>query len=823
MPVQRSFGVLGNYMRSIVRNFYKHRFYSFLNIVGLSIGFSVLIGAIIYFHYETHFESFHKKAEQIFRLTYQFTPTDGATVHWARTPFDYVNNLPQDLPGIKTHIRFQNHERKYVRVGQEKFRPQHTYVTDKDVFDVFSFTLVAGNPATALAEPHAIVLTQSLAEKYFGDQDPMDQEIFVIGDLDNSETSYRVTGVMEDLPPNTHLPVDMLLSYKDLSERKGWAYSYLLLQPGTDIEVIEDRMTSFVRKYEDEESAQRLSFVFQPLPSIHLNSNLTREIVPNGRAFYVRIVGIGGMFILLIAVINFMNLHSAMALGRAKEIGMRKILGASRRQLVAYLFLESVTSNILALLLGSAIVYTSFPLLQRFVPVYAIMNMGWLAAIMIAVAFACGLVAGIYPVMLLMSIQPMATVRISKTFSFVRRESPFNLKRVMVTLQFCISIIFVGSAVVVYQQFRYLGEKNLGMQRDQVVAIPGVPDNVKANFITFKNMVTQVPGIVGVAACMEVPSREIRDAGPVLVKGVNDDPAMAPNMDIQIIDHDFVNLLGIGFIAGGNIPESLLDDGLASDSTMSAENYLFNKRRAYLINETAMRRLGWQSPEDAIGQLINWSIGTFTLDYGPIVGVVRDFHQETLKNNVDPIVMVYEPVWLRTFLIKVKPDDMESYIQSIQATWDKLFPLYPMEYYFLDDLYENLYQSERVQLKLLYLFSGLAIIIAFIGLVGLTTYALKTRTKEIAIRKVMGASIPDLIRLIGREYLLVLLIGGSLAIPVSIYFLRQWLSTFAYRVDISPFTYLMTLSIAGLLLVVTISLQTFRSASASPADTLRDE
>jgi putative ABC transport system permease protein len=451
------------------------------------------------------------------------------------------------------------------------------------------------------------------------------------------------------------------------------------------------------------------------------------------------------------------------------------------------------------------------------------MNMGWLAAIMIAVAFACGLVAGIYPVMLLMSIQPMATVRISKTFSFVRRESPFNLKRVMVTLQFCISIIFVGSAVVVYQQFRYLGEKNLGMQRDQVVAIPGVPDNVKANFITFKNMVTQVPGIVGVAACMEVPSREIRDAGPVLVKGVNDDPAMAPNMDIQIIDHDFVNLLGIGFIAGGNIPESLLDDGLASDSTMSAENYLFNKRRAYLINETAMRRLGWQSPEDAIGQLINWSIGTFTLDYGPIVGVVRDFHQETLKNNVDPIVMVYEPVWLRTFLIKVKPDDMESYIQSIQATWDKLFPLYPMEYYFLDDLYENLYQSERVQLKLLYLFSGLAIIIAFIGLVGLTTYALKTRTKEIAIRKVMGASIPDLIRLIGREYLLVLLIGGSLAIPVSIYFLRQWLSTFAYRVDISPFTYLMTLSIAGLLLVVTISLQTFRSASASPADTLRDE
>jgi len=822
-PQSRS-SVFSSYFILILRNFYKNRFYTFLNLIGLSIGFTAFLYTLIYVHFETNFENFHTKSAQIYRVTHQYDPGEGFKVHWARISFDYINELPNDIPGVKNLIRFQNQERKYIRIGQEKFRPDHAYVTDKEVFEVFGFNLIAGNPATALAEPHSIVITKSFAKKYFGDQVPINKEIFVIGDFDKTETSHRITGVMEDVPSNTHLPVNMLISFKDKNERSGWAYTYILLQDKTKIEEIEARIPEFVRKYEDPDAAKRLSIFFQPLQDIHLHSNLAREIVPNGKIFYVKIVAFAGIFILIIALINFMNLNSAMALGRAKEIGMRKIMGASKRQLAAYLFIESITNNMLALCMGSLIGYLSFPLLQRIVPLQVLLDFGWLAIIMIVIAIVCGLASGLYPVLLLVSLKPMDTVRSSKTFSFVKKESPFNLKRVMVTLQFCISIIFVGSAIVAYNQFRYLNEKNLGMNRDQIIAIPGVPDKVKDNFLTFKNTLSTYPGIMGVAACMEVPSREIRDSGPVLIEGVNDDPTKAPIVDVQIIDHEFAELLGLEFLAGGNIPQSL-GTGTVPEFTeeLTIQKYLFDQRRAYIINETAMRQLGWKSPEEAIGQKINWSIGDMQLAHGPIAGVVRDFHQETLKNKVDPIVMVYEPVWLRTFLIKVETENIQESIEKIRATWDKMFPLYPMEYYFLDDLYENLYKGERVQLQLLYIFSSLAIVIAFIGLVGLIAYALKTRVKEIAIRKVMGASISDLVRLISKEYLAILLVGGALAIPISIYALNQWLSSFAYRVDISPISYVVTLSVISVLLILIIGLQTLRGTLINPAETLRDE
>lgn len=540
--------------------------------------------------------------------------------------------------------------------------------------------------------------------------------------------------------------------------------------------------------------------------------------------FYVRIAAAAGIFILIIALVNFINLNTAMALGRAKEIGLRKVMGARHHQLTSYLLAESVMSNLMALAIGSGIVYLTYPWFRNLITVDFLFNSWVLAAGMIVIAIVCGLVSGIYPLLLLTSLKPLEVVRGNKILSFVKMESPFTLKRVMVTLQFFVSIVLVGSALIAYDQFRYLNEKNPGMERDQVIAIPGVPDQIKSGFLTFKEHLTSLPGVVGVSACLDVPSREIRDAGPVLVEGVNVNPDQAPMMDIQIIDHDFVKLLGIELLAGENIPQSLVARTVPEfTAEYTIQNYLIDQRRAYLINETAMHQLGWQSPGEAIGQKINWSIGNFALAYGPIAGVVKDFHQETLKNKVDPMIMVYEPVWIRTFLIKVETQHMQESIGQIRSAWDQMFPLYPMEYYFLDDLYENLYKGERMQLKLLYLFSGLAILIAFVGLIGLIAYALKTRVKEIAIRKVLGATVADLIRLISREYLMVLLIGGCLAVPVSWYGVNQWLSNFAYRVDISPASYVLTLSLVAALLVVTIGLQTFRSSLINPADTLRDE
>ncbi|NJM26714.1 MAG: ABC transporter permease, partial [Bacteroidia bacterium] len=388
-----------------------------------------------------------------------YTPQDGFQTHWARVPFGYINELPNDVPGVKHLVRFQNHERKYVRVGTDKFRPEHAYVTDKEVFEVFGLRLAEGDPATALAAPHSIVLTRSLARKYFGDQSPVGREIYVIGDLEKSETLHQVTGVMEDLPSNTHLPINMLISYKNKEERAGWAYTYILLDDKATIKQVEAAVPGFIRKYSNENVAKFDNIVFQPLTGIHLHSDLAREIVPNGKVFYVRIVGLAGLFILIIAVINFMNLNSAMALGKAKEIGMRKIMGATRRQLMTYLFTESILYNLAALSIGAGLSYAVFPVLQQFITVQFLIDPRLMVVGLTTVALLCGLAAGTYPVVLLLGLKPMQVVRTSKAIAFSRRESPLSLKRVMVTLQFCISILLLGSAFIAYNQFQYLHGK----------------------------------------------------------------------------------------------------------------------------------------------------------------------------------------------------------------------------------------------------------------------------------------------------------------------------------------------------------------------------
>lgn len=821
---QSTSGFFRHYLKIILRNFYRNKAYSILNLLGLSVGFAVFLYMVIYVHFETHYENFHDRAQRIYRVTYQFTSGENFDVHWARTPFDFVNQLPEDIPGVKKLIRFQNHARKYVRVGDKKFIPSHAYVTDGDVFDVFNFKLASGNPSTALTSPRSIIISKSLKAQYFGEEDAIGKEIFVIGDLDHTETPFNVTGVMEDMPSNTHLPVSMLMSFNDPNERTGWAYCYMLLEEDAQIAQVEAEMHDFIRKYLSEEDAKGVSLVFQPMQDIHLHSDLAREIIPNGDAFYVRIVMLAGILILIIAVINFMNLNSAMALGRSKEIGLRKLLGADRQQLITYLLLESVAYNICALAIGAGIAYLAFPLLQQLVTVGFLLDFRILAGGMLLVAIVCGILSGIYPLVLLTSFKPLEVVRNSKVLRFSHKESPFNLKRVMVTLQFCISIILAGSTLIAYHQFRYLNEKNLGLEREQIIAIPGVPDKVKDGYEAFRNYVGNLPGVSGVAACMEVPSREIRDSGPVLVKGVNDDPAKAPVMDVQIIDPGFAKIMGLNFLAGGNISNvAALPEIPEFTEAFTIQDYLLSQRREYLINETAMNQLGWQSPEEAIGQEISWSIGDMVLAPGPVKGVVRDFHQETLRNKVDPLVMVYEPVWLRTFLIKTETQHIQETLGRVQTAWDTMFPLYPLEYHFLDELYENLYKGERVQLQLLYTLSGLAIFIAFTGLIAMIAYALRTRVKEIAIRKVLGATLVDLVRMISLEYFAVLLISSLVAIPVSYYGLMRWLSGFAYRIDISPLSYLLVLVFIAALLAATIGIQTMRSSMANPANTLRNE
>lgn len=811
-----------NNLKVTFRSFARYRLYSVLNIGSLAVAFSAIILIGVYVHYETHFESFHSKADRVFRPTYHRIDQQGFDVHWARIPVTYINELPNAVPEIEHLIRFQNQEQQYVRIGREKFKPKHAYVTDAAVFEVFDFDLIEGDPMTALQAPFAVVLTESLAKKYFGTGNALGQQISVVGDWTPEETTYHVTGVMRDLPAHTHIPVELLLSFESDEARSGWAYVYTLLKEGTHIEQVEAKMDAFVESYETDPYPEGTEFVFQPLTDIHLHSNLAREIVVNGNFKYVRIFLFIGLFVLIIALINFANLSSALAMTRSKEVGVRRILGAGSKQLMAAAWTDSIISNLIALVIGGVIAAAVFMPFSQITGITFLVPKLWMMGSMLALALISGLLAGLYPSWIRLVSSSLQQVRDQHQFTWSSNRG-FSFKRAMVTLQFAISILLLASAGVAFQQFRYLEQKDLGMVKDQIIAISNVPNRITADYMVFKELLSNLPGITGVAACMQVPSSEIRDVGAVQVQGRGDDESQAPMIDIQVVDPAYPALMGMQVLAGDL---EALDRATVGTPNITDDytyqDYLLDQTRHYVINETAMRQLGWTTPTEAINQQINWSNSGFDLAYGAVVAVVKDFHQESLKNTIDPVVMMYEPIWLRTFLIKVRTDEIQQTIAGIENNWSELFPNYALEYHFLDELYENLYKNDRVQLHLFYALSALAIFIAFAGLFSLVAFALRTRAKEMAIRKVVGADMRALVQLIGRDYFWVLILGAAMAVPLSYYWVSLWLDGFAYRVDITPMVYICAVLAIGILLAMTIFWQTLRSAESNPMEVLRE-
>ncbi|MGB3850811.1 MAG: ABC transporter permease [Tunicatimonas sp.] len=516
--------MLNNYLTTTLRHFRQHYRYATLNIIGLAIGFAACILIAGYVHYETSYENFHSNADRIYRATYRFQSEGEFGVHWARVPVDYVNELPHELPEVETLVRFQNHEQKYLRVGREKFRPKHAYVTDPEVFRVFDFPFLLGDPATALERPRSLVLTQTAAQRYFGSDDVLGRELYVASDFTEEELTYTVTGVMADVPSSTHLPVEILLSYRDADERTGWAYVYTLLREGANVVSIEDKLPTFIDKYTSTQDGQGVSFVFQPLSSIHLDSDLAREIVPNGSRLYGRVFAAVGAFILLIALLNYVNLSSALAMGRTREVGVRTVLGASQWQLMTHAGVEAITYNLVAMAGGGLLAYAAFPYFHALTGVELLVSPVAFAGVLLLVAVGCGLLAGGYPAWMLASVRTLEAIKSNAAFTLARRTGEFGVKRAMVMIQFAVSMLLIASALVAYDQFRFLHQKNLGLTTEQVLALPNLPNAVAERYDAFRERVATLAGVQQVAACMEVPSREIRDSGPMLVKGVSDDP-----------------------------------------------------------------------------------------------------------------------------------------------------------------------------------------------------------------------------------------------------------------------------------------------------------
>ena len=807
---------------SVIRNFKKSPLYATLNVVGIALSFTVFGLITIYLNYELSFEDFHSNADRIYRVTYKTESRDDVS-HWARVPVDYVNLLPEEVPGIQTLIRFQNNEQKYVKIGSRKFKEDFVYQTDPDVFKVFSFDFIEGDPKTALADPKSIVLTESLAIKYFGKVQAVGEEIAMSGEWFPEPKSYQVTAVIKDVPSNTHLPINMLISFDSPDQRTWWGYTYIFLDEKTSANQLAGPIEEFIEKHSESEDAQEF-FVLQPLKEIHLKSNIAREIIPNGNWQNINIFGIIALLIILIGFINFTNLNSAVYLSRFKEVGVRKVLGAADKQIAWAVLLESTFYSLIALFIGFLIIGVSFSYFRTFTGSEMTLDYLPIAALLFGVSLFVGLCAGIYPAKSTKSFKPISLLQKHAPSWKMRGSTSFSMKKIMLTVQFAVALLLICCALIASDQFSFMNKQNLALKPEQVLALPRVPNSVKDQYPVLKQKLSSIPGVKGVTACLEVPSREIRDAGNFVVSEMHSVRSEAPVMDIQVVGHEFFDLMNIDLVAGENFPD-YIKPSIYPEFTedYSYVDYLAEQPRAYLINQTAMEKLGITDPNEVIGKQARFQQLWIELKKGPIVGVVEDYHQASLKNAIDPTIYVYEPLWLNTILLRMETDEIVTSLEEVETAWNELFPNFKIEYQFLDDLYNQLYLKERKQLDLLSIFSIMALGIAFLGIFGLVAYVLKTKTKELAIRKVLGANIGSLVKMIGHEYVMLLVIGLVLAVPLCIFAMNEWLGNFAYRVQISPINFVVSLLAVVFLLLLTIGFQTIRASSTNPVESLRDE
>ncbi len=783
-----------------------------MDIAGLAIGLGITFYIGLFIISELSYENMHTKADRVFRVTMHVQDND-YDVHWARVNRDWVNSLSTDVPEIKHFIRFQNYYPRLIQIANENYKVSHAYSVDRDVFEVFDFNLLQGDPKTALARPYSIVLTQKMANTFFGCQDPMGKEIAIIDNFESNKEIFTVTGVIEDLPSNTHLPVNLLTSFSSEKERTGWAYIYILLHHSPDLPSLGNRISSFIQKQATEEDVATVTLPLQSIASIHLNSDLAREIKLNGKKSHLWLFMVVGGIVLIMSTINYINMNAAQSLQKLPEVGVRKVLGSPRHHLISYFFITSCIKSILSGILAIILVYIFISLFQDFTPIaFSVFHLFIIAGITILLV---AILAGIFPALVLTSQPVVASIKGKVAIGSSRNI--ISAKNLLVALQLILCITLISSTLITRSQFQYLTEKKLGFDKDQVLAILDVTNPVKNKYRLIKEQLNKLSFVNGVTAAMQVPSTEIRDTGPIYAQGmIYDTP---PVMDAQIVDEDFIEVMGIKLLAGRNFHSVNEVPGAREDLI----NYLQSQPREYIINQAALAVIGWETPDDALGKQFSWNIAGIQLQRGPVVGVIEDFHQESLRSSIEPLVMIVEPVWTHNILIKLSGKDMSDQVAAIQDIWSDHFPEFYMDHAFVDVLYQKTYEAEQKQLRLIYFFSALAIVIAFMGIFGLFTYALQTRENELAIRKVLGASLSSITLLLSKHFLYLAAVGIFIALPLTWYVMEKWLENFVYRIDINILNFLVAIGVTIMTLLITILLQIRRIDQKNPASILRSD
>ena len=786
-----------NYLRVALRGLRRQKGYAALNVVGLAVGVACCLFLLLFVRDELSYDRFHTDADAVYRVNLYFEPADALV---GVSPTIVAPLLKREFPEVLASTRVEPHG-GVVRADERIFDDNDFYFADSTFFAVFDgFSLLKGDSRTALVRPFTVVLTESTAKKFFGDADPLGKTI-----VRNNEEEYEVTGIVADVPSNAHFSFDFLGSF---TSRERWAeheqwgsanfFTFVRLPSAEAGAPLQAKIDALISQLEAEGEEPR-DLVLQPLTAIHLGTEVTYDLDPTGDIKYVYGFATVALLILLIACINYMNLATARSAQRAKEVGLRKSLGAVRGQLIGQFYSESALLALGGLVLALGLVALGLPAFNTLSGKALTFGALWspgLVALIIGIFLVVSLVAGSYPAFYLSRFQPARVLRgrasVSGGASWLRRS--------LVVLQFGISAFLIAGTLVVMSQLRYMNTQTLGFDKEHLVVLPLNDPTLREQYPAMEQALRQNPSIVATAGINQIPGQLGWTSGFNAEGLAEEDRFAIKGMPAET---GIVDALGLQLIAGRAFPT----DPPEPDSA----NYQF------ILNETTLDKLGW-TPEEAIGKRV-----AVDVRWGEVIGVAKDFHFRSLHETIEPLAIWYQPSYVNHLMVRLAPGETRAAMEHAEVVWAQFAPHRPFSYHFLDDVYDRLYRNERQMASVVSVFAFLAIFVASLGLFGLASFTAEQRTREVGVRKVLGASVSNLVVLLAKDFVLLVAVAFVIAVPLAWYGMNAWLEGFAYHIDLGVLPFL----IAGVLLfviaLVTVSTQAFRAATTDPVKALRYE
>jgi len=794
-----------NNVKMTLRNLFKHKTYSLINIAGLAVGFSVFILILLYVEREYSYDNYHQNGDSLYRVAVNFESQSSQNGYAFNVP-PLAPALKQNFPQVKYAARVLNFGNNVlIKYENKKFYESQLLYTDPDIFNVLTIPFIYGTPDNALQRPQTIVISETMRQKYFDNINPVGKTINMDG------RDFEVTGVVDDYPDNTHLQYNMFTSihaFDHMPWMNDWtwpgAYTYVSLNPNVNIYDLEQHINTLAaERTKGDPRARDMSYThfLQPVKDIHLHSQLNYEASYGGNRRQLFIFTAIGILVLIIVAMNFVNLSTARGTIRAKEVGVRKVVGASRRQLLVQLLGEALSTAICALLCAITLVWLVLPYYNFFISGhFTFMDVLKPALIfpIILVSFTTGLLAGSYPALALSGYKPVSVLR----GQIKSGPGGIKIRRVLVVGQFFITIVLIVGTIIILRQLSYMKGKYPGFTREQKLVIPvqGLRP-LEHNYQTVKSEFLKQPGINGVTVSSGVPGEGVGSASAWLAGNAKDKKQM---MYYLFYDSDFMTNYQIKLVAGRDF----------------YKDNVWDREHSCIINESAARAFGFNSPQEAIGQKVNESFFKSKVE---IVGVTTDYNYRGMRFNVDPLIIQMKPSFFSHITVDLSTENVSFVLGSIKKKWAELFPEKPFEYYFLDDSFNHLYNKEEQMARIIGTFAFFALFAVCLGLLGMTLFLTGQRTKEIGIRKILGSSKTAITGLLTTEIIKLIIIANVLAWPVAWYVMQKWLQNFANRMDLNIWPFLLSGLTVLAVTLLTVSWQVIRTARANPVEALRYE